>query len=66
MSCTKAQKILGVLALILGVLLGIAFGASAATLNVPQDYPTIQAGIDAAQNSDTVLVGPGTYVECLN
>jgi tartrate-resistant acid phosphatase type 5 len=34
--------------------------ASAATIRVPQDYRTIQAGIDAAQNGDVVLVQPGS------
>lgn len=28
---------------------------------VPQEYETIQAGIDACQADDTILVGPGTY-----
>jgi hypothetical protein len=32
-------------------------------LRVPQEYPTIQAAINAAQNSDTVLVSEGTYHE---
>jgi len=32
-------------------------------INVPTPYATIQNGIDAATNSDTVLVQPGTYVE---
>jgi len=34
---------------------------NAATIHVPADQPTIQAGVDAAVNGDTVLVHPGTY-----
>ncbi|UCG61058.1 MAG: hypothetical protein JSV52_12115, partial [Candidatus Zixiibacteriota bacterium] len=36
---------------------------NAATINVPSDQPTIQAGISAAFAGDTVMVSPGTYVE---
>ncbi|MBS3768097.1 MAG: right-handed parallel beta-helix repeat-containing protein, partial [Candidatus Cloacimonetes bacterium] len=37
-----------------------------ATINIPQDYNTIQGGIDVASNYDTVLVDTGSYVECIN
>ena len=48
------------------LLVFVTFGAAAAncaTIRVPSDQPTIQAGIDAASDGDSVLVAPGSYVE---
>jgi len=50
-------------AIIVLVLFAIPAFAHSAVIEVPKDYTTIQAAIDAAVKGDTVLVAPGTYVE---
>ncbi|MFN8179836.1 MAG: hypothetical protein U0167_18035 [bacterium] len=35
----------------------------ATTIRVPEDYPTVLAGVDASAAGDSVLIGPGTWVD---
>ena len=44
----------------------ITFGIKAVTINVPEDYETIQSAIDVAVDGDSVLVATGIYVENIN
>ena len=52
--------------LILSTIILIPFYTFSQIINIPDDYSTIQEGINAASHSDTVLVDTGTYVENIN
>lgn len=53
--------------LILALLMGSLPGSSSANVRrVPQQYPTIQSGIDAAASNDTISISPGEYFENIN
>jgi len=48
------------------LLLALPYEGFSATIHIPADYSSIQAGIDASSDGDIVLVDPGTYYEHLN
>jgi hypothetical protein len=50
-------------ALLVAPMFLISIPAHANDLNVPDDFPTIQAALDAAVPGDTVRVAPGTYLD---
>lgn len=47
-------------------LINISFKLTSSTIEVPEDYPTIQAAVDAANPDDTIFVCNGTYKEHVN
>ena len=56
----KLTKQIRAIRVICGLMSGLLF---ATTINIPADYSTIQAGLNAASEGDTVLVAAGTYTE---
>jgi len=41
-------------------------GVFATTIYIPEDYATIQDGINASEDGDEIIVSPGTYIENIN
>jgi len=58
----KGQKVF-LFTVFLFILIATINFSYAGIINIPSDFVNIQDGIVAASEADTVLVGPGTYVE---
>ena len=56
MNSLKLSRKTGILLLLV---IAIYLPAFATIIDIPDDYPTIQEGIDASNDGDTVLVQPG-------
>jgi hypothetical protein len=52
--------------LLLMAVLCVSIATGIQATEVPLDFPTIQAAIDASQNGDSIIVAPGEYHERLN
>ena len=66
----KEKRVKKISSILFGVVLVLSLGAATATpilagstINVPGDYPTIQAAIAAASDGDTIVVAAGLYQE---
>ena len=51
---------------VIGLILFSFINLYPTVINIPEDQPTIQTGINAAADYDTILVQPGIYTENLN
>lgn len=54
-------SILTLVAFLVIAILNIADSSLGATIKIPEDYQTIQAGIDAASENDSIIVADGVY-----
>lgn len=50
----------------ISILIGTLTVSQGTIINVPGDYSTIQAAINAANNTDTIIVSDGTYSESID
>ena len=69
MTLTTYQKILVIFQkswIVISILLFFNINLQSEIIQIPQDQPTIQEGINQAENGDTVMVSPDEYKESIN